>query len=271
MPPSRRALAGVAAAALLLSACSELEEATTDPTTGGPESAAPAPTSADTDRSTSTFGETDQQTATSDQDLQTATSTGPDTDQQTATQPVPPPDTDTSTATATDTSTATSAPTAAPTEPPSDSKLPPFAGEAVESAGSGDGQLLATTVRVGLHEDYDRVVFDLEGDGSPGYRVDYVDQAVQDGSGQIIDVGGDAILQVVISGTRYPQEGETYEGGPGTYTLDAAEVIEEVRMSGTFEGVTQAFIGIDDEGSPFRVFTLSEPPRLVVDIEHPAN
>lgn len=263
---ARHALAGVAAAALLLSGCSEPQDSTTDPTTDlsteGLQSARPTPTRVDNDRSTSTFGETDQQTATSDQDMQTAT--GIDTDLQTATQPVPP-DTDTSTATASGT------PTAAPTEAPADTKLPPFGQEAVESAGDGDGQLLATTVRLGLHEDYDRVVFDLEGKGSPGYRVDYVDQAVQDGSGQIIDVAGDAILQVVISGTRYPEENESYEGGPGTYTLDAAEGVEEVRMSGTFEGLTQAFIGIDDEGSPFRVFTLSDPPRLVVDIEHPAS
>ncbi len=269
MASPRHAVAGIAAAALMLSGCSELEQATTDPTTNlsteGPQTARPTPTTVDTDRSTSTFGETDQQTATSDQDLQTATSTGADTDQQTATQTVPPPDTDTSTATASGT------PTAAPTEAPADAKLPPFGQEAVESDGDGDGQLLSTTVRIGLHEDYDRVVFDLEGSGTPGYRVDYVDQAVQDGSGQIIDVAGDAILQVVISGTRYPEEGESYEGGPGTYTLDAAEGVEEVRMSGTFEGLTQAFIGMDEEGSPFRVFTLSEPPRLVVDIEHPAN
>lgn len=265
MASPRRVLAGAAAAALLLSACSDLDDSSTDLSTEAPQMASPTPTTVATDRSTSTFGDTDRQSATSDLDMQTATSTGVDTDRETATQPAPPPDTDTSTATA------SSPPTAAPTEAPADAKLPPFAQEAVESDVSGDGQLLSTTVRIGLHEDYDRVVFDLEGKGTPGYRVDYVDQAVQDGSGQIIDVAGDAILQVVISGTRYPEENEAYEGGPGTYTLDAAEVVEEVRMSGTFEGLTQAFVGIDDEGSPFRVFTLSDPPRLVVDIEHPAN
>ncbi|MBA2696058.1 MAG: AMIN-like domain-containing (lipo)protein [Ornithinimicrobium sp.] len=252
----RRVLAGVAAATLLLSACSELEEATTDPPTEGPSSgtAAPTPSTLDQDDATSTVG---------DQDMQTATSMGGDLDPQTSTQPAPPPDTDTST------STATGSPTAAPTEAPADEALPAFSAEAVQQSGGDDAALLPTTVRLGLHDGYDRVVFDLEGETMPGYRVGYVDQAVQDGSGRIIDVAGDAILQVVISGTRYPEEDESYQGGPGTYTLDSAEVVEQVRASGTFEGLTQAFIGIDDEGSPFRVFTLSGPPRLVVDIQHP--
>lgn len=266
MATSRRALAVAAAAVLLTSACSDDPQSTTDLSTKAPTStdAASAPTPTDTDLSTSTFGDTDQSTSTlGDSDLSTSTfgdsdlstSTFGDTDQSTST--AAPEDGDTSTA------------TAAPTEAPADEQLPAFSQDAVEGSEQGDGQLLSTTVRLGVHDDYDRVVFDLEGTGTPGYRVDYVDQAVQDGSGQIIDVAGDAILQVVISGTRYPEEGESYEGGPGTYSLDAAEVVEEVRLSGTFEGLTQGFIGIDDEGSPFRVFTLSDPPRLVVDIQHP--
>lgn len=260
MATSRSVLAGVAAAALTLSACSDLQDST-DLSTQGPSSSSGAPTSADQDLATSTVGDTDLQTATSgDQDMQTATTTtGVGGDQDSAT----------GSASATSTKTATPTSTAAPTTAPPDSALPPFSQDVVESSGQGEAQLLSTTVRLGLHDGYDRVVFDLEGEGTPGYRVAYVDKAVQDGSGQILDVAGDAILQVVISGTRYPEEGEDYEGGPGSYTLDAAEVVEEVRLSGTFEGLTQGFIGIDDEGSPFRVFTLADPVRLVVDIEHP--
>ncbi|MGB3187477.1 MAG: hypothetical protein WBB15_16630, partial [Ornithinimicrobium sp.] len=120
----------------------------------------------------------------------------------------------------------------------------------------------------GSHNGYDRVIFDLEGEGTPGYRVSYVDSAVESGSGARLDLNGDAILQVVITGTRYPEAGETFEGGPGTYSLEATEMVEEVRMSGTFEGSTQAFIGVDDEGAPFRAYVLSNPARLVVDVSH---
>ncbi len=172
---------------------------------------------------------------------------------------------------------ATATPTddvAAPTEAPDDAELPDLSVDPAEGEANGDGELLSTTVRIGSRSDFDRVVFDFdfdfegEGEGTPGYRVSYVDSAVQDGSGATIDVDGDAILQVVMTGTRYPAEDEAYEGGPGTYSLDASEEIEQVRLSGTFEGTTQAFIGIDDEDTPFRAFVLSNPARLVVDVAH---
>lgn len=133
---------------------------------------------------------------------------------------------------------------------------------------AGGGDLLHGTVRVGVHDGYDRVVFDLIGSDVPGYRVEYVDQAIEDGSGNPVAVDGDAILQVVITKTRYPEEGEQYEGGPGTYDAAGAEKVEEVVLSGTFEGMTQAFVGVDDGPAPFRVFTLTDPTRLVVDIQH---
>ncbi|MGB3256965.1 MAG: hypothetical protein WBG89_12170 [Ornithinimicrobium sp.] len=218
------------------------------------------PTTADTDASTATGDDLDAATATglpNDSDLSTSTSMG-DTDSSTSTVG---PDDDAS---------ATAEPSqgqnAAPTEAPDDSQLPELSLESAEGATDGDGDLLSTTVRIGSYADFDRVVFDFEGQGTPGYRVSYVDSAVQDGSGATIDVDGDAILQVVMTGTRYPAEDEAYEGGPGTYSLDASEEVEQVRLSGTFEGTTQAFIGIDDEDTPFRAFILSEPARLVVDI-----
>ncbi|VXB60825.1 hypothetical protein NOCARDAX2BIS_250047 [Nocardioides sp. AX2bis] len=37
-------------------------------------------------------------------------------------------------------------------------------------------------------------------------------------------------------------------------------------VAGTFEGFTQVLAGIDGDRAPFRVFTLTSPPRLVVDV-----
>ncbi len=218
------------------------------------------PTTADTDASTATGDDLDAATATgrpNDSDISTATGLG---------------DTDSSTSTGGfgDGGIATAQPTedqsAAPTEAPDNSELPELSLEPGEGEADGTGDLLSTTVRIGSQADFDRVVFDFEGEGTPGYRVSYVDSAVQDGSGATIDVDGDAILQVVMTGTRYPTEDEVYEGGPGTYSLDASEEVEQVRLSGTFEGTTQAFIGVDDEDTPFRAFVLSDPSRLVVDV-----
>lgn len=132
---------------------------------------------------------------------------------------------------------------------------------------SSGGELLPTGVRVGSHEGYERVVFDFEGAGTPGWRVEYVDEAVEDGRGDVIDVGGNFTLQVIATGVRYP-EGEDENGrvAQGSYSTDGADVIEEVRVTGIFEGQNQAFIGLDEK-APFRAFTLTAPARLVVDVQ----
>lgn len=131
---------------------------------------------------------------------------------------------------------------------------------------AGGGDLLPTGVRVGSHEGYERVVFDFEGTGTPGWRVEYVDEAVEDPKGDVVDVAGDYTLQVIATGVRYPEgEDETGRIAQGTYDADDADLVEEVRVTGIFEGQNQAFIGLDEK-APFRAFTLSDPARLVVDV-----
>jgi hypothetical protein len=142
------------------------------------------------------------------------------------------------------------------TEPQNDPDWP--------SGGSGD--LLPTGVRVGSHEGYERVVFDFEGTGTPGWRVEYVDEAVQDPKGDVVDVDGDFTLQVIATGVRYPEgDDETGRVAQGSYDAEDADLVEEVHVTGIFEGQNQAFIGLDEQ-APFRVFTLTEPARLVVDV-----
>ena len=43
-------------------------------------------------------------------------------------------------------------------------------------------------------------------------------------------------------------------------------MVEEVQLLGVFEGYTQAFVGVDGEQRPFRVFGLENPTRVVVDV-----
>ena len=89
---------------------------------------------------------------------------------------------------------------------------PPFPAntrpDAAEPTGAGETFLSVTNVRVAKHDRYDRVVFDLDGKGSgkPGWRVEYVDKATDDGSGHAVDVDGDAILRVSLSGTATPTD-----------------------------------------------------------------
>jgi len=160
--------------------------------------------------------------------------------------------------------------TAAPTGEPSGeetdpAELPAFgpAGTPQTSEPSGD-LLLPVDLRVGDHEGYERVVIDLAGDGVPGWQTEYVTEAIEDGRGERVDVAGDAILSVYVSGTRYPEEGEAHYVPQGP--VDGSGVIEEVHYLGTFEGLTQLFVGVDGGPADYRVFTLSNPARLVIDI-----
>jgi len=132
---------------------------------------------------------------------------------------------------------------------------------------SADAALTVTDVRVGHHDGFDRVVLELGGTGTPGWRVEYVDQPIGDGKGDVVAVDGDAYLQVMISGSGYPMDTgvEEYAGPNPVRAGDDGEV-EEVRLLGVFEGYTQAFVGVDDERRPFRVFALEDPTRVVVDV-----
>ncbi|WP_407317221.1 hypothetical protein UQW22_12075 [Isoptericola halotolerans] len=187
----------------------------------------------------------------------------------------------TATATATDDDTAAASPTpdatatedAAPedtpaAESPAATEAPFEGGTAVDTGDpSGDALLTVTDVRVGLHEEYDRVVFDLEGTGTPGWRVEYVEEALEPGRGDEVEVDGDAVLEVGITGTAMPMDSgvEEYGGDP---VAGPGESVEEVVYRFVFEGTATAFVGVDGEPRPFRVLTLSDPTRMVVDVGH---
>ncbi|AII04998.1 AMIN-like domain-containing (lipo)protein [Rhodococcus opacus] len=135
------------------------------------------------------------------------------------------------------------------------------------SAASESAKLTVTDVRVGEHEGFDRVVYELGGKGTPGWRVAYVDEAVQDGSGKTIPVSGNGILQVQIDGSAYPFDSDV-EGysGPNPVPGVPGGTVTEVNGALVFEGVTQSFIGVTQPDRPFTVSALSDPTRVVVDV-----
>lgn len=156
----------------------------------------------------------------------------------------------------------------APSETPSETSSPhpvraPFRADTSDDRGEGTGfGVTLTGLRLGDHDGYDRVVFELDGDGAAGWHVRYVDEASAQGSGHTVDLAGGAILEVTLDNTLSPADSgvEEYDGprelaGPGT--------VVEVELIGWFEGYTQAFIGVDAE-RPFRAFALGN--RIVVDV-----
>lgn len=166
------------------------------------------------------------------------------------------------TAPATPSASVTASASAAPEGEPAEGFAPATTTATAEPSGA---RVTVVDVRVGTHDGYDRVVYEVAGGGVPGYRVGYVDQAVQDGSGEPVDVAGDAVLDVWLTGTGYP-----HDTGHDEFAQDVGPregTVVQVTRPLTFEGMTQSVVGVAGERRPFRVFVLQDPVRIVVDVQ----
>lgn len=121
-------------------------------------------------------------------------------------------------------------------------------------------------VRTGQHATYDRVVIDLKG-GAPGYRVGYVQEVREDGSGKVVDTRGRANLLVRLTpANAHHENGSPTYTGPNRFDVDYP-ALREVAFAGDFEATVAIALGIRHKNG-FRVFTLRNPTRIVVDIAH---
>jgi hypothetical protein len=135
---------------------------------------------------------------------------------------------------------------------------------------SSDAAVTVRDIRVGRQDGFDRVVFEVGGTGTPGWDVRYVESASSQGSGEAVDVAGDAVLQVSLTGAGYPYAtGVPEYSARGPLTAADTEVVTEVVFDATFEGTTMAFVGTKTQ-APFRVYLLQNPTRVVVEVADPS-
>jgi hypothetical protein len=122
-------------------------------------------------------------------------------------------------------------------------------------------------VRVGTHDDYDRVVFEFDS-GIPEFTVDQAEPPfTEDGSGFPIDVEGESFMVLVMrGGTKQTDTGESSYDGPTDFDPGLGRLVDLVE-GGDFEAQSTWYFGLTGDACT-RVFTLSEPDRLVIDIEH---
>lgn len=130
-----------------------------------------------------------------------------------------------------------------------------------------DGQPTLTAARLGRHPDWDRLTLEWDSERLPGYHIEYIDRPVrQCGSGNGVELKGDNALSIRTESARAHDD-----RGHATVeqrTLDQGlPVIQEVKLICDFEGQVEWVLGI---GPPnvFRVLTLTNPTRLVVDVRH---
>ena len=129
---------------------------------------------------------------------------------------------------------------------------------------STGGNLVA--IRHAKHDTFDRIVFELKG-GAPGYDVRYVSTVRYDPSDKPVSMMGRAYLQVVLHGaSAYDLSGRHTYSGLGRAYLSYPTLKGWV-INGDFERVLSIALGLSKKAG-FRVFTLSNPTRIVVDVAH---
>ena len=129
------------------------------------------------------------------------------------------------------------------------------------------GPATLVAIRAAHHTSYDRLIFEFSG-RLPAHRsVRYVSKVVADPSGQVVPVSGDARLLVRF----LPANGHMPDGqssyGPARRTFALPGVIQVVR-AGDSEGVLRFGVGLTRR-QRFKVFTLANPSRFVIDISTP--
>ena len=172
--------------------------------------------------------------------------------------------------TSTSSSSQPSGQTTPPTPPATPETLPTATTPARGTATSGGQTPVLTTIRTGQHNGFDRLVLEFNG-GLPAYLVQYVAVVSNDPKGDAVHLNGTAFLHVVLTGATLDdafQGGHRHYTGPKRVIINLPE-IKEIATAGDFEAVLSFGIGVA-QVEPFSVQTLAGPPRLVIDVAHPA-
>lgn len=140
--------------------------------------------------------------------------------------------------------------------------------ESKSGESQGSTTALLTSIEVTKEDGYDRAVFEFA-NHVPGYDVGYVERPiVADGSGDEVAVQGAAVLQVrlepALDADLTKEDAPRTYFGPTRFSPDAQTIVELVRTGG-FEAVLTWTVGLKEK-APFAVSTLTDPPRVVVDV-----
>jgi hypothetical protein len=129
-------------------------------------------------------------------------------------------------------------------------------------SGGGGGQGRVTAVRAAAQSGYDRFVIQFSGP-VPRYEVQAQSGStfVQDASGAPVTLQGSSGLVVVLRNTS---SAGSYTGPTDLHPNGT--VLREARQVGDFEGVVHWALGLSHPAC-YRVTTLSNPSRLVIDIQ----
>lgn len=124
-----------------------------------------------------------------------------------------------------------------------------------------------TGIRTGLNSGFDRIVLDMSGH-RPEVTHGWGDELRADGSGHVVWLTGEhfATIRVNPAAAHDEQGNSTYRGPKKFRTRNLLNVMA-VALTGDFEAVLSIGLGTRYR-SWVRVFTLSAPTRVVIDVGH---
>jgi hypothetical protein len=133
-----------------------------------------------------------------------------------------------------------------------------------QSGGSTTVYGHVTDVRVGAHRTFDRFVIEFSNARLPHYTITPKSSSVfvLDPSGRQVTLLGSAGLKIVM----HTATGVGTYGGPADFRPRFPQ-LREARRLGDFEGYLSWGLGLAHQSCK-RVFTLSSPRRLIIDVPH---
>ena len=124
---------------------------------------------------------------------------------------------------------------------------------------------LVTDLRWSRHAGFDRVVVDIRG-RRPAYRTTFPKHLVFDPSGKPVPLKGRYNTYLVLRpSATFTLGGKNVYVGP-RLARPRLESLRGIALVGSFEGVTT--FGFTSRHRAYRVFTLTDPSRVVVDFRH---
>ncbi len=147
--------------------------------------------------------------------------------------------------------------TPTPTRPPIERPSP------IEGAFEGSGVPVQKQARIATVSGGERILLGFEG-GVPGYRVEYVDEVQQCGSGEPVELRGSSFLLIHLEPAQAHDES-------GTPTVARTEIrgfgslVLELELVCDFEGVVAWAAGLPDV-RPIAVSVSPDPPGLMIDV-----
>ena len=135
------------------------------------------------------------------------------------------------------------------------------------------GPYLLKDARTGVHADYDRFVLEFEEDpdepdGAPdSFQILWSSGTPESiGSGEPITIQGAHTLEIYLLGYGYARNDSAEPSqAPIVLTPTRTSNLRQAIWDGEFEGVLHWILGVENK-TDFRVLSISNPPRLVIDI-----